>query len=663
MSTGRFVAGISLLWLAGIPVAAQQKKAEPWVAVKSPHFTVFSNAGENQARKIADEMEQFRAAFKKVYTSARVDPGQPLVIFLLRDENSMKALLPEYWEDKKNAKPGGLFLPREEKNYIILRLNPGSDRPYHTVYHEYVHLIMRLNYRSLPVWLNEGVAEFWGNATLRGRLVFLGDPDESYILLLRETKLLPLETLLTADHHSSFYREENKKTVSYAQSWALVHFFLVSDQVRQQKLLGKFIEKIAGGMTDIEAARETFGDLKKLEKTLEAYMRQFSFNHLELKAPEDLDEKTYIARPVPPAESAALRGEFHAQMNRPKEARALLEEALRLDPNSATAHEAMGLLAMRERDAEEALDHYNKAVELGSKNFLVHYYVAMMDTLAGADFSSPHWREEKQKRLRQVIELNPEFAPAYSMLAMLLMGEEGKQDEALQLAGTALQLEPGQMAYRLNYGQVLLAAGKIPEAKQLAAQMTAESRSEQDTMMARRFLDMVSQFESMAASGAKIRFGVGPPGRKLESPREVTEVRPSPDPPKSAEGDGTSNTITIPVTTDASKSTGITATNPSAVKTLAPISSVGQIVEAEGTIASVTCTAGAALELKLDFGGIAITLKAADYKKIEIAGTTWRPPPGFSPCKNLTKLPAKILYRTAKDTTYAGDIERIEVLK
>jgi len=41
-----------------IPVRASA--AENWIEVRSPHFTVDSNAGEKEARKIADQFEQIR---------------------------------------------------------------------------------------------------------------------------------------------------------------------------------------------------------------------------------------------------------------------------------------------------------------------------------------------------------------------------------------------------------------------------------------------------------------------------------------------------------------------------------------------------------------------------------------------------------------------------
>ena len=32
--------------------------------------------------------------------------------------------------------------------------------PYHVIHHEYVHLLVSLNFEKMPVWTNEGLAEY-----------------------------------------------------------------------------------------------------------------------------------------------------------------------------------------------------------------------------------------------------------------------------------------------------------------------------------------------------------------------------------------------------------------------------------------------------------------------------------------------------------------------
>ena len=54
--------------------------ADNWVEVRSPHFTVSSNAGEKQARRIANQFEEIRVIFHTEFATLRVDPGKPLLV-------------------------------------------------------------------------------------------------------------------------------------------------------------------------------------------------------------------------------------------------------------------------------------------------------------------------------------------------------------------------------------------------------------------------------------------------------------------------------------------------------------------------------------------------------------------------------------------------------
>ncbi len=359
------------VWLVAAGANARATdKTEAWIEVRSPHFAVATNGSEKQARRVADQFEQIRAVFQKEFPNVRVDPGEPILILAAKNEATLKTLLPEFWEKKGHTHPAGLFISGAEKNYVALRVDVSGENPYHVLYHEYTHLLVRLNYRQLPIWLNEGLAEFYGNTKIGEKELILGQPDASSIYRLRQSKLLPLEVLLKVDHTSPYYNEADKTSVFYAESWALVHYLTLDPRVRQAEPLKNFFRLLQNDTDELEAARQAFGDLKQLEKRLEAYAQQSAFYQVPIKSPSTVAEKEYVARPLPAAESAALRGDFHLYMRRTEEARALLEEALRLDPNLAAAHESMGLLHYRAGEREEAAKWFAQAVKLDSRSYL-----------------------------------------------------------------------------------------------------------------------------------------------------------------------------------------------------------------------------------------------------------------------------------------------------
>jgi len=73
------------LLLCGAGFAASDPNVG-WIEVRSPHFLVFSNAGEREARRIADQFEQIRGLFHAAFTNLRVDPAQPVLILAAKNE-------------------------------------------------------------------------------------------------------------------------------------------------------------------------------------------------------------------------------------------------------------------------------------------------------------------------------------------------------------------------------------------------------------------------------------------------------------------------------------------------------------------------------------------------------------------------------------------------
>src|SRR5208282_1858148 len=83
--------GWAVVWvLAPLLLCARPLEGTPkdtWIEVRSPNFTVISNGDDKEARKIADQFEQFREVFHNSFPKLRVDLGKPLVIFAVKNED------------------------------------------------------------------------------------------------------------------------------------------------------------------------------------------------------------------------------------------------------------------------------------------------------------------------------------------------------------------------------------------------------------------------------------------------------------------------------------------------------------------------------------------------------------------------------------------------
>ena len=319
-----------------------------------------------------------------------------------------------------------------------------------SVYHEYTHYMLR-KAKWLPLWLNEGLAQFYENTDIDGRNAWLGQANAQELRLLNRNDLLPIVTLLTIDARSPYYHEEQKGSIFYAESWALTHFLIVSDRIQGTHRMREYSELLAAGEDAVTAAQHAFGDLDKLQRVLSEYVAQRKFMYFMMPAALTAKEGGFEVRPVSSAEADAVRADVLLYTRRTKEAQALVDAVLRDDPDVALAHETMGNLRLREGDIEGAKKWYREAVNLDSHSYLAQYYYAA----TALRTESPGEDDAIETSLQRSIALNGEFAPACDALAMFYAAHHRRLDEAEKLIGRAIELEPDELVHRLNYSEVL----------------------------------------------------------------------------------------------------------------------------------------------------------------------------------------------------------------
>ncbi len=477
--------------------ARARSKPEVWRELRSPHFVVITDGGLSEARVVAEHFERIRAVFLKVSPNMDVDPAAPVMILAAKDERELKELLPGYWEQKGHMHPAGLFVGGKDRNYVALRMDANEDGSFHVVYHEYVHLLESLNFPVLPVWVSEGLAEFYAAARINGSDVGLGYPIPWHLALLQRGEWIPLDQLLTATHSSPLYNENNLSSIFYAESWELTHYLLTSNKGALGASFTKYVSLYANGVPSLTAARETFGDLHQLKKKLSEDMHDITFHYLRVKTTISNGKANYPSRVLAPAEAEAIFGDFYVRTDRPVEAVAALREAMRLDPKLPGPYESLGLLALRQRNEVSALKWLGQAVALGSKDYLVYYYHATLLLDRQGNAAVP----EAMSDVNHCLDLNSSSARGYGLLADLYAMQGKNLDVGIGVARRAIELKPADSHNHATLAYILLRQGKADEAESEARQALALARSDAERNQAQNLLREVQQYriESMAA--------------------------------------------------------------------------------------------------------------------------------------------------------------------
>jgi len=419
---GRMVAiGVLLAACAGFAGAS----SEQWMEASSEHFRLVTNSSEKQARHILDQFERMRWMFHTLFPRANVDPVEPIVVIGAKNTRTFQTLEPADYLAAGQLKLSGLFMRSYDKNYVLLRLDAQSAHPFATVYHEYTHLQFSGDSEWVPLWLNEGFAEFIQNTDIRNKDVSLGEPSPDDILYLRQNRLIPLAVLFKVDRNSPYYHEEHKGSVFYSEAWALTHMLEVTDRELGTHRMSEYVKLVSQHVDPLEAAGKAFGDLKKLQDELETYIRAGNYKEFILSsAAAPIDESTYKVRSLTQVEADAIRADVLVGVHRDTEAHALVDEVLKVDPNNSQAHEAMGAMEYREGHREAALEQYREAVNLSSVNYFAYFNFSNLSLEGGKGWDDP----KIETALRTAVKLNPRFYPSSEFLATLLSSKDRDAD-------------------------------------------------------------------------------------------------------------------------------------------------------------------------------------------------------------------------------------------
>jgi len=487
--------------LLGTLASASRAENRPaWIEVRSPNFIVVTNANERQGRRTAYQFEMIRAVFRGSFDKKNSSQEPPVTIVAAKDEKTMKALLPEFWERKGSAHPAGIYLNTADTgaNYIALQLdvtlNQNAYEPFEPVYHEYVHYLTRRAIANSPLWLVEGFAEFYGNIRIESNEVVIGAPSTSHLLLLRQLHLLPLNTLFAVNSSSPYYNEESKASIFYAESWALTHYLTIRDSNDDSHRLWDFLDLLAKGVDQENAARQTIGDPKSLEAALRAYIKNSEF-HVGKKALPKVEENSFYVRGLTDAESLVVRADFMAHDSHYSEAQTMLDEALKLDPKLSAACESMSFISLQQQNLDQATKSAEQAIALNPQSYWGNYYYAT--SLLRAHQNDDESIAKAQASLRTVVKINPAFALAYDMLAYALGLPGSHQDlkEAYSMTLWAVQCEPGNVQYRLRGVQLHEQMGDADNAVRSATFATKMAKTPEEQKAAAEALESAQKFQ------------------------------------------------------------------------------------------------------------------------------------------------------------------------
>ncbi len=500
---------------AGAKLPPESKK---WLRLDARHFTIFSSVDRSATEDIATELETLREVIGQMVKGRGISSPLPTFVYVFAGERLYRPY------DEMRA-TGGFFSARWHGNYVAIKADRFDDRdPLEIVRHEYLHYFASNNIPAAPVWLDEGLAEFYSTLKRRERKVEIGLPIPGDLEWLSRRSPIPLEQLFAVTHSSPEYTEPDRRPGVYATAWLLIHY-LFSDESHSAQVAAFFAALDAGQAPDAAIASAFGSSLVDLDAQLRMYaqkmMRSSTIWKIEFETLKV--DTTFLSSPVPYPEILGRLGLLLATPGRTADALAHCDAALKLAPESPSALLCEGLARLLDDHRDEAMPFLRRAVDADPDDATTNFIAAKaaLGVAIGEKGGLVQYGSggpavlEARKWLERAVAATPDHGEARALLG-LTYGMIGGAEAAggIPHLEEAFRLMPTRWDIANNLAGLYASVGRRQDAEKLASRVAARCPDPQVAGAARTLLASLQRGDAPPApnpDGAPRRSATAPP--------------------------------------------------------------------------------------------------------------------------------------------------------
>ncbi len=281
VAAGSWVSGlVGLWWVMAAAHPAAGLGPEVLNTYQTKHYTIHTNLARRDAQVYGRHMDRMFVEYSKRFKSFRKRDRQPMSLYLVRTRDDYIGLLDSFGINGSYS--GGMFFYAQRGYGLATWVegqNPASvyDTLQHEGFHQFAHVYIG---RELPIWVNEGLAEYFGDGLLVGRKMKLGLATERRVRIvqkaIRENVTLGFDYLLgisAKQWHHNMRSGSPKGSLQYHQSWSVVYFLIHGDRGRYRGAFEKYLQLVGSGRQSEKAFRQAFGteDTEAFRKRWESF--------------------------------------------------------------------------------------------------------------------------------------------------------------------------------------------------------------------------------------------------------------------------------------------------------------------------------------------------------------------------------------------------------
>ncbi|HEU4939266.1 MAG TPA: tetratricopeptide repeat protein [Vicinamibacterales bacterium] len=356
--------------------------SKDWKRLRTNDVNVVGNASEGELRTALKQIEDFRAGLVALFPGIKMTSRRATTMVVLKDFNTFRNFQPRDERGRRRENVGGYFTTTPTMNYMVLGAFGDRDATLEVVFHEYTHFILQQNFRSLPLWVNEGTADFYSTfrSNYKDGKSLVGTPPTGRLATLRDRGVMSLDRILTNEGSSTAYRDPDTVHLFYAQSWAFVHYLQLGNNGKRRGQISAYLAALDQGMPIEQAFFAAFGvTLAQMQNELGLYVRQpilqaFLFSPKIATA----DVATLAVDRLTQSDAAYVQADLLLQMGATEDAERLLTNVLAIDPSHVGAKIALARVRGRQDRRDEAIAALEGLTAANPATFSAQLYLAGM---------------------------------------------------------------------------------------------------------------------------------------------------------------------------------------------------------------------------------------------------------------------------------------------
>ena len=478
-----------------------------WIKIATPHFEMYTTAGERSARDTLRYFEQVRSFFAQT-SPHPFQEASPVRIVAFNSEK-------EYQPYRPNEFAIAYYHETARHDYIVMSHTGAETFPVAT--HEYVHLLARHSNLNLPPWLNEGLAELYSTIRPMGDKILVGSLVPGRFQALLSEKWTPLATIMAAGHDSPYYNEKNKAGSLYNEGWAATHMLALSPEYRAK--FPQVLQSISDGTPSAAVLEKLYGKpFHQIEMDLLTYLHGGRFQGVLLPAKLEKVRDDLSADSADDFDVKLFLAEIGGRNAGYETTRKVLEQLIDENPKRSEPYLDLADLAWRQRDMERARTNFGKAFDLGERSpRMLWDYGRMLESADGA---------KSVQVLGELLKVQPDRLDVRMELASMQLRSNAAKD-ALETLAPVKKVTPENAPRLLTLlAYANLQAGDKNQAVAAANQLKTVSSKADDRERADQILRFVENSRAGASVPAQELAEADPRPSLVRREEAVEPVRP-----------------------------------------------------------------------------------------------------------------------------------------